>query len=41
MFLAYLDLDAYAEYVQPVYVFLGNDNFVGYVPAIDDKYLAP
>lgn len=40
MFLAYLDLDSYAEYLQPVYVFLGNDNFVGYVPAIEDKYLA-
>lgn len=38
MFLGYLDPDIYQEYLQPVYVFLGKDNFVAYVPAIDDNY---
>lgn len=40
MFLGYYDPDVYQEYLQPVYVFLGEDNFVGYVPAVDDKYLS-
>ncbi len=39
MFLAYFDPDVYQEYLQPVYVFLGDNDFVGYVPAIDNKYL--
>lgn len=39
MFTAYYDSDIYQQYLQPVYVFLGNDNFVGYVPAIVNKYL--
>jgi len=39
MFFAYFDPDIYQEYLQPVYVFLGNGNFVGYVPAITDDYL--
>jgi hypothetical protein len=38
MFLGYLDPDIYQEYLQPVYVFLGDNNFVGYVPAIQDSY---
>ncbi len=38
MFLGYLDPDIYQEYLQPVYVFLGDD-FVGYVPAVSNKYL--
>ncbi len=38
MFLAYLDPDLSQGYLQPVYVFLGNDDFVGYVPAIRDDY---
>jgi hypothetical protein len=39
MFLGYFDPDIYQEYLQPVYVFLGEDNFVGYVPAIEASYL--
>lgn len=39
VFLAYFDPDEYQEYVQPVYVFLGNNEFVAYVPAISDEYL--
>ncbi|OGK25886.1 hypothetical protein A3A46_02530 [Candidatus Roizmanbacteria bacterium RIFCSPLOWO2_01_FULL_37_13] len=38
MFLGYLDPDVYQEYLQPVYVFLGENNFVSYVPAITDNY---
>lgn len=40
MFLGYFDPDVYQEYLQPVYVFLGDNNFVGYVPAVDNKYLS-
>lgn len=40
MFLGYLDPDIYQEYLQPVYVFLGENNFVAYVPAITDDYFA-
>ena len=39
MFLGYLDPDVYQEYLQPVYVFLGDMDFVAYVPAIIDDYL--
>jgi len=39
MFLGYFDPDVYQNYLQPVYVFLGDNNFVGYVAAIDNKYL--
>ncbi|NTU72902.1 hypothetical protein HGB07_01875 [Candidatus Roizmanbacteria bacterium] len=38
MFLGYLDVDTYTDYIQPVYIFLGSDNFVAYVPAIDASY---
>jgi hypothetical protein len=40
MFLGYYDPDAYQDYLQPVYVFLGDNNFVGYVPAVSTSYLA-
>ena len=40
MFLGYLDPDIYQEYLQPVYVFLAENNFVGYVPAITDDYFS-
>ncbi|MCX7881574.1 MAG: hypothetical protein N2482_03665 [Patescibacteria group bacterium] len=40
MFLGYLDPDFYQEYLQPVYVFLGENNFVAYVPAIANQYLS-
>lgn len=39
MFLGYFDPDVYQDYYQPVYVFLGDDNFVSYVPAVSEKYL--
>lgn len=39
VFLAYYDPDVYQEYLQPVYVFLGDDKYVGYVPAVTDEYL--
>jgi len=39
MFLGYFDPDTYQDYYQPVYVFLGDDNFVSYVPAVSEKYL--
>ncbi len=38
VFLGYLDPDVYQEYLQPVYVFLGDDDFVAYVPAIASQY---
>lgn len=38
MFLGYYDPDVYQEYLQPVYIFLGNNNFVAYVPAITDEF---
>ena len=34
MKLRYLDPDIYQNYLQPVHVFLGEGNFVGYVPAV-------
>ncbi len=39
MFLGYYDPDVYQSYLQPVYVFLGDDNFAAYVPAITDEWL--
>lgn len=39
MFMGYFDPNTYQEYLQPVYVFLGDNNFVAYVPAVTDKYL--
>jgi len=39
MFYGYFDPDSYQEYLQPVYVFLGDGNFVGYVPAVSANYL--
>jgi len=39
MFLAYYDPDIYQEYLQPVYVFIGEPNFIAYVPAVSNEYL--
>ncbi len=39
MFLGYFDPDVYQNYYQPVYVFLGDNNFVSYVPAVSEQYL--
>ncbi len=40
MFLGYLDPDTYQQYLEPVYVFLGENNFVAYVPAVDPSFIA-
>jgi len=40
MFMGYFEPDVYQEYFQPVYVFLGDNNFAAYVPAIDNVYVA-
>ena len=39
MFMGYYDPDVYQQYLQPVYVFLGDNNFVAYVSAVTDEYL--
>jgi hypothetical protein len=39
MFLAYFDPDEYQKYLQPVYVFVGRDDFVAYVWAVRKDYL--
>ena len=39
MFMGYYDPDIYQGYLEPVYVFLGTDNFVAFVPAVIDEYL--
>ncbi len=41
IFFAYYDPDVYQEYFQPVYVFLGENNFVGYLPAVTAEYILP
>ncbi len=38
IYVAYYDPESYQQYIQPVYVFLGSDNFVGYLPAIPSEY---
>lgn len=38
MFMGYYDPEIYQPYLQPVYVFLGDNNFAAYVPAISDEY---
>lgn len=38
MFLGYLDPDIYQSYLQPVYVFLG-ENFAAYVPAVSNEWM--
>jgi len=40
MFLGYFDPDTYQPYLEPVYVFLGDNNYVGYVPAVSNAYLS-
>lgn len=37
--LAYYEPFTLAQYLQPIYVFEGNDNFVAYVPAVTDEWL--
>lgn len=40
MFLAYYDSPDYQDYLQPVYVFVGDNDFIAYVPAISKEYLS-
>lgn len=39
MYLAYLDNQLYSPYLQPVYVFLGENSFVAYVAAVQDEWV--
>lgn len=39
MFLAYFEPSNYQSYFQPIYVFVGKDDFVAYVPAVKNDYL--
>jgi len=39
MFLGYYNAEDYQTYFQPVYVFLGDNNFAAYVPAVDEQYI--
>ncbi len=38
MYLAYYEPTTLTNYLQPIFVFEGDNNFVAYVPAITDKY---
>lgn len=40
MFLAYYDPNIYQDYLQPVFVFIGEPEFVAFIPAVSDEYLA-
>ena len=39
MSIEYLDPDVYQHYLQPVYVFIGDNDFVAYVTAVKEEYL--
>jgi hypothetical protein len=39
MYLAYFEPTTLTNYLQPIFVFEGDNNFVAYVSAVDDKYL--
>jgi hypothetical protein len=39
VYLGYFDSFEEQQYLQPIYVFEGDDGFLGYVPAIDPKYV--
>jgi len=38
MYLAYYDAGVYTEFFQPIYVFEGDKDFVGYIPAVTQDY---
>jgi len=38
MYLAYFEPVTLTNYMQPIFVFEGDNNFVAYVPAVSDKY---
>jgi hypothetical protein len=37
--LGYFDSFTDQAYLQPIYVFLGDDDFIGYIPALDQEYV--
>lgn len=37
--LAYFEADTYQKFLQPIYVFEGDRNFIGYVPAVDSVWI--
>lgn len=39
MSMAYLDTEEYQQYMQPIFVLLGENNFVAYIPAIKNEYI--
>ncbi len=39
MFLGYYDPEEYHPYLMPVYVFLGDNDFVAYTSAVDSRYI--
>lgn len=39
IYIGYYDSDIPQQYMQPVYVFEGDNNFVGYVPAVLDQWV--
>lgn len=39
MFLAYFEPDIYQEYLQPVFVFVGDSGFAAIVPAVQKEYI--
>lgn len=39
MKIGYFDPDAPEDYLQPIYIFIGDDDFISYVPAVTEEYL--
>lgn len=39
MFMGYYEPETYQEYFQPIYIFLGDNNFAAYVPAVANQYV--
>lgn len=39
MLLGYYDPDVYQPYLQPIYIFLGENGFAAYVPAVRDDFI--
>lgn len=39
VYLAYFQVESYQPYIQPVFVFEGDDDFVGYTPAITSDWI--
>jgi hypothetical protein len=37
--MGYYESSTYQQYYQPIYVFKGDGDFVGYVSAIDPRYI--